>query len=249
MGGADNRHRGKLVAISGATGGLGREIAAQFAAEGASLLLIDRNADTLAAMAERFPGARALVCDQTDPAQISCTCEAAGAVDIFVNNAGIILRKSLIEHSDEDIDAVLSTNLSGAIRMALGFARRMQLPAGGNGGVIVNLATQHAFAGGAGRGIYATSKAGIVQFTKSAAAEFAPLGIRVFAVAPGPVANDMTAAARESPEYRAAVTQRMPIGRFLESPEIASLVVNLCRPSMSALVGATVLADGGGTLS
>ena len=110
---------------------------------------------------------------------------ARGAVDIFVNNAGTILRKSLLEHSDEDIDIVLNSNLSGTIRMALGFARRMQLPAGSNGGTIVNLASNHAFAGGTGRGIYAVSKAGIVQFTKTAGAEFAPLGIRVFAVAPG----------------------------------------------------------------
>lgn len=245
----DTGHGGKLVAISGAAGGLGREIAAQFSAEGASLLLIDRRADALADMADRFPGARILTCDQTDPAQIARTCELAGAVDIFVNNAGIILRKPLLEHSDEDIDAVLNTNLSGAIRMALGFARRMQRPAGGNGGVIVNLATQHAYAGGAGRGIYATSKAGIIQFTRAAGVELAPLGIRVFAVAPGPVANDMTAQARRDPEYCAAVTGRMPIGRFLESREIAALIVSLCRGSISALVGTTVLADGGGVLT
>lgn len=249
MEGQAQSFNGKHVAISGATGGLGREISAQFATEGARLLLIDRNAEALTMMAAGFPGARTLVCDQTDAQEIERACEAAGAVDIFVNNAGIILRKSLLEHSDEDINILVNTNLSGTIRMALGFARRMQIAAGGNGGIIVNLASNHAFAGGVGRGIYAASKAGIVQFTKTAGAEFAPLGIRVFAVAPGPIENDMTALARESTEYCAAVIGRMPIGRFLESREIAALVLSLCRDSVSAVIGTTILADGGSVLS
>lgn len=246
---ADNAYLGKRVAISGVTGGIGRELAARFAALGAELVLIDRDADALDVLARDYPGSRELVCDQTDPAQIATTCSSAGVVDVFVNNAGIIIRKPLLEHSDTDIDAVLDTNLGGAIRMALGFARQMQLPGGGRGGVILNLATQHAFGGGAGRAIYATSKAGIVQFTKAAAVEFAPLGIRVLAVAPGPIANDMTADARRDAGYQAAVTDRMPIGRFLESGEIAAVIVSLCHASMSAIVGATLLADGGGVLS
>lgn len=246
---ADNAYLGKRVAISGATGGIGRELAARFSALGAELVLIDRNADALDGLARSFPGSLRLVCDQTDPTQISATCASAGVVDVFVNNAGIIIRKPLLEHTEADIDAIFDTNMGGAIRMALGMARQMQVPAGGRGGVILNLATQHAFGGGAGRAIYATSKAGIVQFTKAAAVEFAPLGIRVLAIAPGPIANDMTASARNDTAYQSAVTDRMPIGRFLESGEIADVIVSLCHESMSAIVGATLLADGGGVLS
>lgn len=246
---APNAYQGKRVAITGATGGIGRELATKFASLGAQLVLIDRNAEALEALAQAFPGSDTFVCDQTDPAQIAHTCTSAGVVDVFINNAGIIIRKPLLDHTEAEIDAVLDTNLGGAIRMALGFARQMQIPAGGRGGVILNLATQHAFAGGAGRAIYATSKAGIVQFTKAAAAEFAPLGIRVLAIAPGPIANDMTASARDDAAYQAAVIERMPIGRFLESGEIADVIVSLCHESMSAIVGATLLADGGGVLS
>lgn len=246
---AENAYLGKHVAISGATGGIGRELAARFAGLGAQLVLIDRDARALEALVPVFAGSRALVCDQTDPAQIAATCASAGVVDVFVNNAGIIIRKPLLEHTDADIDAILDTNLGGAVRMALGFARQMQVPGGGRGGIILNLATQHAFGGGAGRAIYATSKSGIVQFTKAAAVEFAPLGIRVLAVAPGPIANDMTATARSDAAYRSAVTDRMPIGRFLESGEIADVIVSLCHESMSAVVGTTLLADGGGVLS
>jgi 2-deoxy-D-gluconate 3-dehydrogenase len=246
---ADHAYAGKRVALSGATGGIGRQVAARFAALGAELVLIDRDGEALESMARAFPGARILVCDQTDATQIAATCASAGVVDVLVNNAGIIIRKPLLEHTDADIDAILDTNLGGAVRMALGFARQMQVPAGGRGGVILNLATQHAFGGGAGRAIYATSKAGIVQFTKAAAVEFAPLGIRVVAIAPGPIANDMTASARTDAAYRAAVTDRMPIGRFLESDEVAAVIVSLCHDSMSAIVGATLLADGGGALS
>lgn len=246
---ADNAYLGKHVAISGATGGIGRELAARFAALGARLVLIDRDDKALGALAQAIPGSRTLVCDQTDPTQIAETCATAGVVDVFINNAGIIIRKPLLEHTEADIDALLDTNLGGAVRMALGFARQMQVPAGGRGGVILNLATQHAFGGGAGRAIYATSKAGIVQFTKAAAVEFAPLGIRVLAIAPGPIANDMTANARDDAAYISAVTDRMPIGRFLESGEIADVIVSICHESMSAIVGATLLADGGGVLS
>lgn len=246
---AEHAYAGKYVAISGATGGIGRELAARFDAAGARLVLIDRDTGALGALGHAYPQARILVCDQTDATQVAATCEAAGSVDVFVNNAGIIIRKPLLEHTDADIEAILDTNLAGAIRMAMGFARKMQLPAGGRGGVILNLATQHAFGGGAGRAIYAASKAGIVQFTKAAAVEFAPLGIRVLAVAPGPIANDMTASARADSAYHAAVTDRMPIGRFLESGEIADVIVSLCHGSMSAVVGATLLADGGGVLS
>lgn len=246
---ADNAYLGQQVAISGAAGGIGRELAARFASLGARLVLIDRDAKALEALAQAFPGSVTLVCDQTDPAQIAATCAKAGVVDVFINNAGIIIRKPLLEHSEADIDAILDTNLGGAVRMALGFARQMQVPKGGRGGVILNLATQHAFGGGAGRAIYATSKAGIVQFTKAAAVEFAPLGIRVLAIAPGPIANDMTASARNDTAYQSAVTDRMPIGRFLESGEIADVIVSLCHKSMSAIVGATLLADGGGVLS
>ena len=245
---ANNAYLGKYVAISGATGGIGLEHAARYASLASQLVLIDRDAKALETLAQALPGSVTLVCDQTDPTQIAATCASAGVVDVFINNAGIIVRKPLLEHTEADIDSILDTNLGGAVRMALGFARQMQVPVG-RGGVILNLATQHAFAGGAGRAIYATSKAGIVQFTKAAAVEFAPLGIRVLAIAPGPIANDMTAGPRNDAAYQSAVTDRMPIGRFLESGEVADVIVSLCHESMSAIVGATLLADGGGVLS
>lgn len=237
----------KRVAITGATGSLGRGMAAAFAAEGADLVLIDLEKGRLEALAETLPKVRTFVCDQADAVAIARTCEAIGPVDVFVNNAGMMQRKALLDLADVEIDTIIDVNLKGSLRMAIGMARQMHRQNGGQGGVIANLATQHIFAGGAGRGLYASSKAGIAQYTRAAAVEWAPGGIRVFAVAPGPIANDMTAGARENPDYSAAVTARMPIGRFLENQEIIDVILATCRPSMSAIVGTCVVADGGGT--
>lgn len=243
--GADS-YAGQRVAISGATGGLGRGLAQAFADEGAHLLLIDMDRGRLDGLADTLPSAEVAVCDQSDPKAIARTCAAVGPVDVFVNNAGVMQRKGLIDLADDEIDLVVDVNLKGSLRMAIGMAREMHRDRGGAGGVIVNIATQHVFAGAAGRGLYAASKAGIAQFTRAAAVEWAPGGIRVFAVAPGPVANDMTAGAREDPGYVSAVTARMPIGRFLENQEIVDVILATCRPSMSAIVGTCILADGGG---
>jgi 3-oxoacyl-[acyl-carrier protein] reductase len=116
-------------------------------------------------------------------------------------------------------------------------------------GTILNVSSQHAFIGAAYRGIYAATKAAIVQFTRTAAVEWAPLGIRVAGVAPGPVESPMTAEAMQSESYRQAVIARMPIARFLSTSEISELIVQLCSPAMACVVGHTIVADGGGSLS
>jgi NAD(P)-dependent dehydrogenase (short-subunit alcohol dehydrogenase family) len=242
------RYEGQIVAISGASGGIGSVTARAFHHQGAKLILIDRDASELATLANELD-AQMVVCDQTQDNQIEIAAREIGVVDIFVNNAGIILRKPLFEHSYAEIDRVFAINLSGAIKLAVGLARPMRKSAGGRGGVIINVSTQHAFAGGGGRAIYAASKAALAQFTKSAAVEWIGEGIRVCGIAPGPAVSPMTEAARQSPDYVRQVVERMPVGRFLEVEEIAHAIIALADPNMSAIVGATLLADGGGTLS
>lgn len=238
---------GKTVAISGATGGIGRATAERFHKAGAHLVLIDLDRIALADLADRFGApSRWICCDQRQPASIEETVEAAGAVDVFVNNAGVILRKTLLDMSIAEASELLSVNVTGSILMAIGMARNMATK---QSGVIVNLSSQHAFIGARERGIYAASKAAISQFTKTAGVEWAPLGIRVVAVAPGPVVSPMTADAMKSEDYRRAVLARMPIGRFLETDEIAELIYQISQPSMAAIVGQTIIADGGASLT
>jgi NAD(P)-dependent dehydrogenase (short-subunit alcohol dehydrogenase family) len=235
------------VAISGAAGGIGGATAKRFHRAGADLVLIDLDEDAVRSLADELgPGTRWLVCDQRQPSAIEQTAEAIGAVDVFVNNAGVIARKPLLEMTTAETTDLLAVNMTGSILMATGIARRM---AARGSGVIVNLSSQHAFIGAKDRGIYAASKAAVSQFTRTAAVEWAPHGVRVVAIAPGPVVSPMTADAMKSEAYRKAVLERMPIGRFLETDEIAEIIFQLAQPTMAAVVGQTIIADGGASLS
>lgn len=240
----ERRHR--RVAISGSTGGIGRATAERFRRDGAELVLIDRDQATLDDLATSLGGPLTIVCDQRDDAAIEAAALAAGAIDVFINNAGVIIRKPLLETSPAEVSALFEINAVGSIKMAIAMARGM---AKRGSGTILNVSSQHAFIGAAQRGIYAATKAAIVQFTRTAAVEWAPLGIRVAGVAPGPVASPMTAEAMQSQDYRAAVIARMPIARFLETGEMADLILQLCSPAMASVVGHTIVADGGGSLS
>lgn len=237
----------KIVAISGATGGIGRATAERFHAAGAGLVLIDLDRNALARLADKFgDGTRWLCCDQRQPQSIDETVAAAGAVDVFVNNAGVIVRKPLLDMTTAETSELLSVNVTGSILMAIGMARQM---ATRRSGTIVSLSSQHAFIGAKERGIYAASKAAISQFTKTASVEWAPFGVRVVAIAPGPVISPMTEDAMKSEDYRRAVLERMPIGRFLETSEIAELIYQISQPAMAAIVGQTIIADGGASLT
>lgn len=238
---------GKRVAISGATGGIGRASAKRFHQAEAQLVLIDLDKEALTALAaELGSGTTSFSCDQRQALAIEQTVHAIGAVDVFVNNAGVIARKPLLEMSMAETADLLAVNVTGSILMATGMARHMVAQ---RSGVIINLSSQHAFIGAKERGIYAASKAAVSQFTRTAAIEWAPHGVRVLAIAPGPVISPMTAEAIKSEAYRKAVLNRMPIGRFLETDEIAELIFQLAQPGMAAVVGQTIIADGGASLT
>jgi NAD(P)-dependent dehydrogenase (short-subunit alcohol dehydrogenase family) len=236
----------KRIAISGAAGGIGSTTARLFHEHGASLVLMDANADALAALKAEFGTAQTILCDQRDQESIAQAVDATGTVDIFVNCAGIIIRKPLFDMTTDEITNVLSINLTGGILMAVGIAKAM---AKQGSGIVVNLSSQHAFIGARDRAIYAATKAAITQFTKTAAVEWAPFGVRVIALAPGPVDSPMTAAVMKSDDYRKAVLDRMPIGRFLSTAEMAAIILHLCSPDMASFVGQTFIADGGASLT
>jgi NAD(P)-dependent dehydrogenase (short-subunit alcohol dehydrogenase family) len=234
------------VAISGASGGIGSAIAGRFAQAGAQLVLIDRDEAGLAVVSARYAGSRMVRCDQRKHEDIERAVREAGEVDVFINNAGIIIRKPVIEMTADEISDVLAVNLDGAIRMATGIGRGMV--ARGRG-TVLNMSSQHAFIGARDRAVYAATKAALAQFTKSTAVEWAPRGVRVIGLAPGPVESPMTAGALKSEDYRRDVLARMPIGRLLTTAEMAEIAFQLCRPALGAIVGQTIIADGGSSLT
>jgi len=232
---------GRRVLLTGAAGGLGRAMAALFAAHGATLLLADRDSDAVRALAEELDIAAA--ChgyDQGDAASVQALAEAAAPVDVLINNAGIMLRKPLLEAGADEIGRVFAVDAIGPILLATAVARSM---ISRGGGVIVNIGSQLAGCGAEARGIYAAAKAALQQFTRSAAAEWGHAGVRVVCAAPGRTVTPMNEAAlREEGKGGLA---RIPLGRYGTAAEAAKLVLFLASPAAAYITGTTVVADGG----
>lgn len=233
---------GQTVLVTGAAGGIGGAMARAFHAHGARVLLADRDREPMAALAADLGAAPRLAYDQADAASVAALAESAGAIDVLLNNAGMLHLGPLLEMAPDAIERLVHTNLTGPILLARAVA--IGMVARGRG-VIVNTASQIPFAGAGGRAIYATTKAGIVQFTRAAAAELAPHGVRVVALAPGRTLTPMTAPALADPAYRAESIARIPGGRFGDAEEMARLALFLASPLADYVVGETLVADGG----
>lgn len=234
---------GKRVLITGAAGGLGQALAQAFARSGAELVLADIDSAALTPVAASF-GTRAAshYYDQGDLGSIAALATAVGRVDVLINNAAVLLVAPLLDSDPETIHRVIDVNLVGPIVLARHIAGQM---VGRGNGVIVNISSQLGFCGAAGRGVYATAKAGLAQFTKTASVEWAPHGVRVLAIAPGRLLTTMsTFLDRDEAAFQAGIA-RVAAGRYGTPEEIAKLVVVLASPLCDYVVGHTLIADGG----
>jgi NAD(P)-dependent dehydrogenase (short-subunit alcohol dehydrogenase family) len=233
---------GQRVLVTGAAGGIGSAMARAFHAHKAGLVLADRPDVDLSALADEVTALACLGYDQRDPDSVEAMAAQAGDVDVLLNNAGILHVGPLLEMDNAQIADLVHTNLLGPIvllkAIAAGMVRRGR-------GVIVNTSSQIAFTGGPGRALYGTTKAGLVQFTRAAAAELAPHGVRVVSLAPGRSLTPMTAAALSDPAYHAESIARIPAGRVGDAREMARLALLLASPLMDYVVGETLIADGG----
>jgi len=239
----DDWPRGRRVLITGAAGGIGSAMARAFATRGAEMVLADRSEEGLAAVAATLPGpCTQLLFDQGDAASLAALAEAAGPVDVLLNNAGVLEIGLLLDTAPEAIERILRIDLIGPVTLARLIAPGM---AARGGGVIVNTASQLAFDGAVTRGIYATAKAGLVQFTRTAGAEWAQLGVRVCALAPGRTLTPMIAATLAAPGAREKALAGIPRGRFGTAEEMAELALFLASPAADYIVGETLIADGG----
>ncbi len=243
---------GEVAMVTGASSGLGWRFARVLAANGARTVVLARRKerlDALVAEIEQAGGAAlAVQADATSDDDMARAFDAAeakfGTVTILVANAGHARSGRLIDQPDEDWNSTIDLNLNAVRRCGLMAARRMQKA--GVGGAIVNIASILAFGVGRGNGAYSAAKAGVAALTSAMGFEFARLGIRANAIAPGYFATEMNEDWLKG--GGAAMTQHIPMRRFGQEGELDGPLLLLAAPRAGAYInGATLLVDGGHT--
>jgi 3-oxoacyl-[acyl-carrier protein] reductase len=241
---------GKTALVTGASSGLGERFAEVLAENGASVVLVARRTDRLAALQARIAAAGgealAVEADVRNRAAMQRAFDAAeksfGTVTILVNNAGVAHAGRAVELSEEEWRRILSTNLDAVFFCAQEAARRML--AAGSGGAIVNIASVLGLGVDKGVVAYATTKAGVIQMTRALALELAFKGIRVNAIAPGWIVTEMNRDYLMS-ERGAALKREIPVGRFGEPRDLDGPLLLLVSDAGRYVTGATLVADGG----
>lgn len=236
---------GKNALITGASGGIGGEIAKALHAAGATVGLSGTRVEPLEALAAEL-GERAFVlpCNLSDKDSVAAlpkaAAEAMGSVDILVNNAGITRDNLFMRMSDDEWDSVLNVNLTSTMRLCKGVLRPMMKARWGR---IINISSIVGATGNPGQGNYAASKAGVVGMSKSLAYEVASRGITVNCVAPGFIATAMTD--KLTDDQKEKINTQIPAARMGTPAEIAASVLYLASDEAGYTTGATIHVNGG----
>lgn len=236
---------GKNALITGASGGIGGEIAKALHRAGATVGLSGTRVEPLEALAaELGERAHVLPCNLSDKDAVTAlpkqAIEAMGSVDVLVNNAGITRDNLFMRMSDDEWDSVLNVNLTSTMRLCKGVLRPMMKKRWGR---IINISSIVGTTGNPGQGNYAASKAGMVGMSKSLACEVATRGITVNCVAPGFIATPMTDKLND--DQKEKINAQIPASRMGTPEEIASAVLYLASPEAGYTTGVTLHINGG----
>lgn len=240
---------GKVALVTGASKGIGREIACTLAGRGAYVIVnYNGSKDSAEAVVEAIKEsggqAEAYQCNVADYRAAEVMMKELTAkhkrIDILVNNAGITRDNLIMKMSEEDFDAVLETNLKGTFNTIRHIARQMLKQRSGK---IINISSVSGVLGNAGQANYASSKAGVIGLTKTMARELASRGINVNAIAPGFIETEMTESLSDT--VKEGAVEQIPFKRFGTTKEIADVAAFLASDQASYITGQVIHVDGG----
>lgn len=241
---------GKVALITGASRGLGKAMALALAQSGATVALVSRDAEKLesvrAEIESRAGRAAVFIADVTDEQQIGRfereVFDQLGRVQILINNAGINIRKNLVDFSLEEWRRVLDTNLTSVFLMCRAFVPHMR---GSGYGRILNMTSIMSHVSLPGRSAYSASKAALLGLIRALALELAPEGITVNGISPGPFGTEMNIPVMQNSEANAQFLASVPLGRWGKVDEIGALASYLCSDAAGFITGTDILIDGG----
>ncbi|MFC4776270.1 SDR family NAD(P)-dependent oxidoreductase [Paenibacillus sp. GCM10023252] len=249
---AEQGLQGKIIAITGASRGIGQGIAEELAASGATIIAMARSLEDLTILCAAIRAAGG----QAEPVHVDLRSRASirdafshirssfGRLDVLVNNAGMGKPVQALEVTEEDWDELMDLNLKGMF-FCCQEAGRMMLEQGG--GKIINMSSQASIVGIPGETIYCASKGGVNQMTKVLALEWASSGITVNAIGPTFVYTPGTAERLDQPEYLNEVMAQLPLGRVGTIADIAGTIKYLVSSASDLMTGSLLLLDGGWT--
>ena len=241
---------GKCAFITGASRGIGRNVAVSLARAGADVALVGRDTaaldQTLQAVTGLGKRALALQADVTSAASVEAAvvaaCKEFGKIDILVCNAGVQKLKPFLDMAPEDWRGLIATNLEGAIVTLQSVGRRMVAQ---KSGVIIAMASVYSFIGAPGNSIYCLTKGGLSQLSKALAVEWARYNVRVNAICPGWIETDLTKPYMQDQKVIDAGLRQIPLRRFGKPEDIGPLAVYLASDEASFVTGQAYVIDGG----
>jgi NAD(P)-dependent dehydrogenase (short-subunit alcohol dehydrogenase family) len=246
------RLRDRTAIITGASKGLGKTMALALAAEGARIALVSRDAGRLSAVADEISaaGGEAAVfpADVTSEGEVRRIEREILAVypkvNILINNAGVNVRKPVVDFTLEEWRRVMDTNVTAAFLLCRSFIPAMT---GQGYGRILNMTSIMSHISLPGRIAYSASKTALLGMTRTLALELAPEAITVNGISPGPFGTEMNRALMENPEINAEFIASIPLGRWGKVEEIGQLAVYLCSEEAGFITGTDIVIDGGWT--